>query len=58
MLGGTTLTAQEAYALVERLELVAEVEPELERLYEKAYRSFVRNQKIKGFFKGLFGGKR
>lgn len=49
---------EEAYALVERLELVAEVEPELERLYEKAYRSFVRNQKIKGFFKGLFGGKR
>lgn len=51
-------TFEEAYALLQQLQLQEKAEALLMPLYEKEYRSFCRNQKIKGFFKGLFGGKK
>ncbi len=49
---------KEALALTEQYNYVVDVERVLETLYEKEYKSLCRNRKIKGFFSGLFGGKR
>lgn len=52
------LPFKEALALVEQFDFVAEGELTLLLDYEAEYKSFCRNRKIKGFFTGIFGGKK